>query len=204
MPASTPPSEPASGVPASRVCSSASSRAWSRSRRAAAFSSEPRASGAIRAQAPCAARAPPTASCASGAPPAGTHPIASPVAGSRTASSGARCLTRKSRICPSPPCLPAYPRSGGRTLVESPLRLSIQNFKFVAQVTKTPARRPRVMTNERTQAYGRVVQTLDELGPTKLQPSEQARIREAADVLIFAVDLEEASNALRDMGALAE
>ena len=32
------------------------------------------------------------------------------------------------------------------------------------------------MTNERTQAYGRVVQTLDELGPTKLLPAEQARI----------------------------
>ena len=27
------------------------------------------------------------------------------------------------------------------------------------------------MTNERTQAYGRVVQTLDELGPTKLLPA---------------------------------
>jgi len=60
------------------------------------------------------------------------------------------------------------------------------------------------MTNERTQAYGRVVQTLDELGPTKLQPSEQARIREAADTLIFAGDLEEATAALQDLGALAE
>ena len=60
------------------------------------------------------------------------------------------------------------------------------------------------MTNERTQAYGRVVQTLDELGPTKLLPAEQARIRDAADTLIFACDLEEARDALRDMGALAE
>jgi hypothetical protein len=60
------------------------------------------------------------------------------------------------------------------------------------------------MTSERTQAYGRVVQTLDELGPTKLQPAEQARIRDAADTLIFAADLDEARNALRDMGALAE
>jgi hypothetical protein len=60
------------------------------------------------------------------------------------------------------------------------------------------------MTNDRTQAYGRVVQTLSELGPTKLLPSEQARIRDAADVLIFAAELEEASDALRDIGELAE
>ncbi len=60
------------------------------------------------------------------------------------------------------------------------------------------------MTNERTQAYGRVVQTLSELGPTKLLPAEQARIRDAADTLIFASTPEEARDALRDMGALAE
>jgi hypothetical protein len=60
------------------------------------------------------------------------------------------------------------------------------------------------MTNDRTQAYGRVVQTLSELGPTKLLPAEQARIREAADSLIFAADLDEARDALRDMGELAE
>ena len=35
-------------------------------------------------------------------------------------------------------------------------------------------------------------------------PREQARIRDAADTLIFARDLEEARDALRDMGALAE
>ena len=60
------------------------------------------------------------------------------------------------------------------------------------------------MTNERTQAYGRVIQTLDELGPTKLLPAEQTRIRDAADILIFAADSDEARDALRDMGALAE
>jgi hypothetical protein len=60
------------------------------------------------------------------------------------------------------------------------------------------------MTNERTQAYGRVVQTLAELGPTKLLPAEQARIRDAADTLIFAADLEEATDALHDLGNLAE
>ena len=60
------------------------------------------------------------------------------------------------------------------------------------------------MTNERTEAYGRVVQTLDEIGATKLLPAEQARIREAADTLIFASELDDAREALRDMGDLAE
>jgi hypothetical protein len=60
------------------------------------------------------------------------------------------------------------------------------------------------MNSERTQAYGRVVKTLDELGPTKLQPAEQERIREAADTLIFSAGLEEARAALEDMDALAE
>jgi hypothetical protein len=60
------------------------------------------------------------------------------------------------------------------------------------------------MTNDRTQAYGRVVQTLSELGPTKLLPAEQARIRDAADSLIFASDLDEVRDALRDIGELAE
>jgi hypothetical protein len=60
------------------------------------------------------------------------------------------------------------------------------------------------MTNERTQAYGRVVQTLDEIGAAKLLPAEQARIRDAADTLIFAADLEGAREALRDMSDLAD
>jgi hypothetical protein len=60
------------------------------------------------------------------------------------------------------------------------------------------------MNTERTHAYGRIVRTLEELGPTKLQPSEQARIREAADTLIFAADLDEARIALEDVDALAE
>ena len=41
------------------------------------------------------------------------------------------------------------------------------------------------MTEERTQSYGRVVKALDDLGPSKLQPDEQALIREAADALVF-------------------
>ena len=60
------------------------------------------------------------------------------------------------------------------------------------------------MTSERTQAYGRVVQTLDELGPTKLHRAEQSRIRDAADTLIFAADLADAREALLDMSRLAE
>jgi hypothetical protein len=60
------------------------------------------------------------------------------------------------------------------------------------------------MNSERTQAYGRVVKTLEDVGPAKLQPAEQDRIREAADTLIFAVDLDEARAALSDVDALAE
>jgi hypothetical protein len=60
------------------------------------------------------------------------------------------------------------------------------------------------MTASRTQAYGRVVKTVDDLGPAKLQPGEQDRIRDAADTLIFASDHDEASAALADVSALAE
>ncbi len=60
------------------------------------------------------------------------------------------------------------------------------------------------MTSERTQAYGRVLRTLEDVGPTKLHESEQERIRDAADTLIFATTLEEAREALEDVDALAE
>jgi hypothetical protein len=60
------------------------------------------------------------------------------------------------------------------------------------------------MTAERTQAYGRVIKTLEDLGPTKLLPAERDRIREAADTLIFAAGLDEACAALEDVDALAE
>jgi hypothetical protein len=53
------------------------------------------------------------------------------------------------------------------------------------------------MTPERTQAYSRVLQTLEELGPSKLQPEEQERVRYAADSLIFCGDLLE-DDATRD------
>jgi hypothetical protein len=60
------------------------------------------------------------------------------------------------------------------------------------------------MTSERTQAYGRVIKTLEDLGPSKLQPVEQERIREAADNLIFAADLDEARFSLLEVEELAE
>ena len=60
------------------------------------------------------------------------------------------------------------------------------------------------MTSDRTQAYGRVVKTLDDLGPAKLQPTEQDRIREAADTLIFAAGPDEARTALGDVEELTE
>jgi hypothetical protein len=60
------------------------------------------------------------------------------------------------------------------------------------------------MNAERTQAYGRVIKTLDDLGPAKLQPAEQELIREAADTLVFATDLEEARPTLADIDTLAE
>jgi hypothetical protein len=46
-----------------------------------------------------------------------------------------------------------------------------------------------VMTSERSQAYGRVMKTLDDLGPAKLHEAEREDIRAAADTLFFAEDL---------------
>ena len=61
------------------------------------------------------------------------------------------------------------------------------------------------MTSERTQAYGRVVKTLEDIGPTKLLPAEQDRIREAADTLIFAEDADrDVIAAVEDVRALAD
>jgi hypothetical protein len=60
------------------------------------------------------------------------------------------------------------------------------------------------MNSERTQAYGRVLRTLEDVGPTKLHGAEQDRIREAADTLLFAATLEEARAALEDVDALCE
>jgi hypothetical protein len=53
------------------------------------------------------------------------------------------------------------------------------------------------MSPERTHAYGRIIQRLSELGPAKLQPTEQERIRYAADSLVLCEDLFE-DDAARD------
>ena len=42
------------------------------------------------------------------------------------------------------------------------------------------------MTPERSQAYGRVMKMLDDLGPAKLHGNEDERLRQAADSLLFA------------------
>lgn len=60
------------------------------------------------------------------------------------------------------------------------------------------------MNSERTQAYGRVLRTLEDVGPTKLHPNEQEGIREAADTLVFAVTFEEVRATLEDVDALAD
>jgi hypothetical protein len=63
------------------------------------------------------------------------------------------------------------------------------------------------MSPNRTQAYRRVMHTLDELGPSKLQPAEQDRIRLAADNLVFSSDLStdaEATQALADVQELCD
>jgi hypothetical protein len=60
------------------------------------------------------------------------------------------------------------------------------------------------MNSERTQAYGRVIHTLEDVGPTKLHESEQERVRNAADTLIFAATHDEAREVLEDIDALVE
>lgn len=61
------------------------------------------------------------------------------------------------------------------------------------------------MSPERSNAYRRVMKTLDDVGPSKLLDSEQQRIRYAADNLIFSSDLStdiEAQDALADVETL--
>jgi hypothetical protein len=61
------------------------------------------------------------------------------------------------------------------------------------------------MTSERTQAYGRIIKTLEEIGPVKLLAAEQERIRDAADILIFAEGLDDhVIAALDDIRSLAD
>jgi hypothetical protein len=61
------------------------------------------------------------------------------------------------------------------------------------------------MSPERSNAYRRVMKTLEDIGPSKLLDGEQQRIRYAADNLIFSTDLNtdiEALTALDDIEAL--
>lgn len=60
------------------------------------------------------------------------------------------------------------------------------------------------MNSERAQAYGRVMKTLDDMAAAKLQGDEQARIRNAADTLLFSEspDAPGAREATSDLEAL--
>ena len=61
------------------------------------------------------------------------------------------------------------------------------------------------MSPERTQAYKRVMRTLSDIGPSKLLATEQERVRDAADTLIFSSGLsddESATDALVDADEL--
>jgi hypothetical protein len=61
------------------------------------------------------------------------------------------------------------------------------------------------MSPERSNAYRRVMKTLENMGPSKLFEDEQQRIRYAADNLVFSQDLAmdvEAQDALADVEVL--
>ena len=63
------------------------------------------------------------------------------------------------------------------------------------------------MTAERSEAYGRVMKMLADMGESKLHPSERDLVRVAADTLLFADDFEgdfDAQVALDDVRQLAE
>jgi hypothetical protein len=55
------------------------------------------------------------------------------------------------------------------------------------------------MNADRAQAYGRVVKTLEDLGPTKLLPEERDLIRSAADALLFEDDAYEELARVEDL-----
>lgn len=60
------------------------------------------------------------------------------------------------------------------------------------------------MTGQRSRAYARVTKTLRDLGSAKLLPSEQARIRRAADTLVFCADLVASTSARAVLADLSE
>ncbi|HEY0343957.1 MAG TPA: hypothetical protein VGC59_04900 [Solirubrobacteraceae bacterium] len=55
------------------------------------------------------------------------------------------------------------------------------------------------MDTDRSNAYGRVVKTLEDLGPAKLSASEQQVIRTAADALLFDGDAYDELAAVEDL-----
>jgi hypothetical protein len=61
------------------------------------------------------------------------------------------------------------------------------------------------MNSQRAQSYGRVMRTLEEIGDSLLRDAERARIREAADTLLFSEALDEPGvrEALDDIEELA-
>ena len=60
------------------------------------------------------------------------------------------------------------------------------------------------MTSERSLAYGRVMKTLEDLGPAKLHDLERERVRQAADALLFATPTDPgADEAVTDIEHLA-
>jgi hypothetical protein len=58
-------------------------------------------------------------------------------------------------------------------------------------------------TRERSQAYGRVVQTLRDLGPSRLLPAEEDLIRETADTLLFGGEDDAAGEAVSTIETVA-
>src|SRR5215212_7459882 len=60
------------------------------------------------------------------------------------------------------------------------------------------------MTSNRSDAYGRVMRTLDDLGASKFHDHEQAVIREAADTMFFCERLETNDAALDAMAAFRD
>ena len=59
------------------------------------------------------------------------------------------------------------------------------------------------MNAERAQSYGRVMKTLADMGPAKLQPRERDLVREAADAMLFSNDLEQDPHAVMAFQAVA-
>ena len=57
------------------------------------------------------------------------------------------------------------------------------------------------MNSERTQAYGRVLRRLEDVGASKLHLPEQARVRDAADTLVLAYnDLAAVERSTKEIG----